>query len=214
MNIRIVLGEDHRLLREGIKSLLQKSGFEVAGEAADGRSAVQLAKKLAPDVVILDISMPLLNGIEATKQICSAVPQAKVIVMSMHSASHFILAALHAGAVAYLLKGSAFEELLLALKSVLAGQVYLSPAIASVVVQASIRQSSTKRELLRSKTSSREREVLQLLVEGKSTKEIASTLYVSAKTIETHRKGIMDKLKLYSIAELTKYAIREGVTTP
>jgi DNA-binding NarL/FixJ family response regulator len=214
MSIRIVLGEDHRLLREGVKSLLQKSGFEVAGEAADGRSAVQLARKLAPDVVILDISMPLLNGIEATKQICSAVPQAKVIVMSMHSASHFILGALYAGAVAYLLKESAFEELLVALRSVLAGHVYLSPAIAGVVVRASFRKPSTKRELLRSKTSSREREVLQLLVEGKSTKEIASTLYVSTKTIETHRKGIMDKLKLYSIAELTKYAIREGVTTP
>jgi DNA-binding NarL/FixJ family response regulator len=111
-------------------------------------------------------------------------------------------------------KGSAFEELLVAVKSVLAGQVYLSPAIAGVVVQASVRQPSTKQELMRSKTSSREREVLQLLVEGKSTKEIASTLYVSAKTIETHRKGIMDKLKLYSIPELTKYAIREGVTTP
>ena len=110
MNARVVLGEDHRLLREGVKSLLQKSGFEVAGEAGDGRSAVKLATKLAPDVVILDISMPLLNGIEATKQICSAVPEAKVIVMSMHSASHFILGALHAGAVAYLLlQKSGFE---------------------------------------------------------------------------------------------------------
>jgi DNA-binding NarL/FixJ family response regulator len=213
MASRILISDDHTLLREGLKSLLQKNGFEIAGEAGDGRSAVRLAKKIRPEIVILDISMPFLNGIEATKQICSEAPQAKVIVMSMHSASHFILAALHAGAAAYLLKDSAFEELLVAVTSVLKGQVYLSPAIAGVVVKASRRPPSSKRELLRRKTSSREREVLQLLVEGKSTKEIASTLYVSVKTIETHRKQIMDKLNLHTIADLTKYAIREGVTT-
>jgi DNA-binding NarL/FixJ family response regulator len=210
---RILISDDHKLLRDGLRSLLQKNGFEIAGEASDGRSAVRLARKVAPDIVILDISMPLLNGIEATKQICSEVPHAKVIVMSMHSASHFILAALHAGAVAYLLKDSAFEELLLAIKSVSNGRVYLSPAIAGVVVEASLRPASSKRELLRRKTSNREREVLQLLAEGRSTKEIASTLYVSIKTIETHRKQIMDKLHLHTIADLTKYAIREGVTT-
>ena len=212
MAARILLGDDHPILREGLKSLLCKNGLDVAGEAGDGRSAVKLARKVRPEVAILDISMPLLNGIEATKQICSESPQVKVIVMSMHSASHFVLAALHAGAAGYLLKDSAFEELLVAVRSVLQGQVYLSPAIARVVVKASLRQPSSKRAVHR-KTSSREREVLQLLVEGKSTKEIASTLYVSVKTIETHRKQIMDKLDLHTIADLTKYAIREGVTT-
>jgi DNA-binding NarL/FixJ family response regulator len=213
MHCRVLISEDHTLLREGLKSLLQKEGIEVVAEAADGRSAVQLAKKVSPDVGILDISMPVLNGIEATQQISREVPQAKVIVMSMHSESHFVLGALRAGAAGYLLKDAAFEELLVAVRSVLKGQTYLSPAIAGIVVKASARHTSSKREFLHRKTSSREREVLQLLVEGKSTKEIASTLYVSVKTIETHRKQIMDKLKLHSIAELTRYAIREGITT-
>jgi DNA-binding NarL/FixJ family response regulator len=213
MHCRVLISEDHTLLREGLKSLLQKTGIEVAAEAADGRSAVQLAKKVSPDIVILDISMPVLNGIEAAQQISREVPKAKVIVMSMHSESHFVLGALRAGAAGYLLKDAAFEELLVAVRSVLKGQTYLSPAIAGVVVKASARHTSAKREFLRRKTSTREREVLQLLVEGKSTKGIASTLYVSVKTIETHRKQIMEKLKLHSIAELTKYAIREGITT-
>jgi DNA-binding NarL/FixJ family response regulator len=209
-----LISDDHRLLREGLKSLLEKNGYRVAGETGDGRSAVKLARKLSPDVVILDVSMPLLNGIEAARQISAEAPHTKVIVMSMHSASHFILAALQAGAAAYLLKDAAFDELLVAVRAVLDGQIYLSPAVAGVVVRASLRQPVSRRESLQRKTSNREREVLQLLVEGKSTKEIASTLYVSVKTIETHRKQIMDKLNLHSIAELTKYAIREGVTTP
>ncbi len=214
MHGRVLIVDDHTLLREGLKSLLQKEGLEVAGEAGDGRSAIKLAQKLTPDIVILDISIPLLNGIEATRQIRADAPQSKVIVMSMHSGSHFVLAALHAGANAYLLKDAAFEELLVALRSVLKGRIYLSPAIAEVVVRASVRYPFSKRELLRRQISSREREVLQLLVEGKSTRETAATLYVSVKTVETHRKHIMEKLKLHSIAELTKYAIREGVTTP
>jgi DNA-binding NarL/FixJ family response regulator len=213
MRGRVLLSDDHRLLREGIKSLLQRNGFDVVGETGDGRSAVKLARQTKPDVVILDLSMPLLNGIEAARQIAGEVPQSKVVVMSMHAASHFILAALHAGAAGYLLKDAAFEELLLAVRTVLKGQTYLSPAIAEVVVRASARRPSSKRELLRNTISRRETEVLQLLVEGKSTKEIAVSLYVSVKTVETHRKKIMDKLKLHTIAELTKYAIREGVTT-
>lgn len=213
MHSRVLISDDHRLLREGLKSLLQKSGFEVVAEAEDGRSALKLAKKLTPDIVILDISMPILNGIEAAKQLSREVPQAKVIVMSMHSDNYFVLGALHAGATGYLLKDAAFEEWLAAVGAVLKGQTYISPAIAGAVVRASVPQPSSKREFLRHKTSSREREVLQLLVEGKSNKEIAATLYLSVRTIEAHRKQIMDKLKLQSIAELTKYAIREGVTT-
>jgi two-component system response regulator NreC len=214
MQDRVIICDDHTLLREGLKSLLQRNGFEVVGEAGDGRTAVKLAKKINPDVVILDISMPFLNGIEAARQISNEVPHAKMIIMSMHCADHFVLAALHAGAAAYLLKNTVFEELLVAFRSVLKGQVYLSPAIAGTVVRASLQPSSTQRDLLGPRTSSREREVLQLLVDGQSTREIAATLCVSVKTIETHRKRFMDKLNLHSVAELTKYAIREGLTTP
>lgn len=214
MHARVLISDDHTLLREGLRSVLEKNGFEVVGEAGDGRTVVKLAKKINPDVVILDISMPLLNGIEAARQISSEIPHAKIIAMSMHRASHFVLAALHAGAAAYLLKDTVFEELLVAFRSVLKGQVYLSPAVAGIVVGASMRQSSSPRELLQRKTSSRESEVLQLTVDGKSTKEIAATLCVSVKTIETHRRRFMSKLNLHSIAELTKYAIREGLTNP
>jgi DNA-binding NarL/FixJ family response regulator len=214
MQARVLIGDDHRLLREGLRSLLQRNGFDVAGDTGDGRTAVKLARQIKPDVVILDVSMPLLNGIEAARQISKEVPHSKVIVMSMHAASHFVLAALRAGAVGYLLKEAAFEELLIAVRSVLRGQTYLSPAIAGTVVRATARRPSNKRELLRNAISRRETEVLQLLAEGKSTKEIAAGLYVSVKTVETHRKQIMDKLNLHRVAELTKYAIREGLTTP
>jgi len=213
MQGRVIVSDDHTLLREGLKSLLQRNGFEVVGEAGDGRTAVKLAKKINPDIVILDISMPFLNGIEAARQISNEVPDARIIIMSMHCADHFVLAALHAGATAYLLKDTVFEELLVALRSVLKRQVYLSPAIAGTVVRASLQPSSGQRELL-PRTSSREREVLQLLVDGRSPKQIAATLCVSVKTVESHRKGFMDKLNLHSVAELTKYAIREGLTTP
>lgn len=214
MQGRVIISDDHTLLREGLKSLLQRNGLEVVGEAGDGRTAVKLAKKINPDIVILDISTPFLNGIEAARQISNEVPDARILIMSMHCADHFVLAALHAGAAAYLLKDAVFEELLAALRSVLKGQVYLSPAIAGTVVQATLQPSSARRELLGPRTSSREREVLQLLVDGRSSKQIAATLCVSVKTIESHRKRFMDKLNLHSVAELTKYAIREGLTTP
>jgi DNA-binding NarL/FixJ family response regulator len=214
MQGRVIISDDHTLLREGLKSLLQWNGFKVVGEAGDGRTAVKLAKKIKPDIVILDISMPFLNGIEAARQISNEVPDARIIIMSMHCADHFVLAALHAGAAAYLLKDTVFEELLVALRSVSKRQVYLSPAIAGTVVRASLQPSSAQKELLGPRTSSREREVLQLLVDGRSPKQIAATLCVSVKTIESHRKRFMDKLNLHSVAELTKYAIREGLTTP
>jgi DNA-binding NarL/FixJ family response regulator len=213
MNCRVLISDDHRLLRDGLRSLLQKTGFEVVGEAGDGRTAVKLAKKTDPDAVILDISMPFLNGVDATRQLATEVPQAKVIIMSMHGTSHFVLGALHAGAAGYLLKDTVFDELLVALRAVLKGHIYISPAIAGTVVRASFRTSLPGRELLGHRTSSREREVLQLLVDGKSTKEIAAMLCVSVKTIETHRKRFMDKLNLHNVAELTKYAVREGLTT-
>ena len=214
MPLQILITDDHRLIREGLRSLLESEGFEVKGEAEDGRSAVRLANKLKPDAVIIDISMPVLNGIEATRQIRQESPGVKVVVLSMRSDSQAVLAAFAAGASGYLLKDAAFEEIVAALNVVVKGQVYLSPSIAHVVVRNSI-DHWLPGSAMRShrKISSRETEILQLVAEGRSCKEIASALYVSVKTIETHRKQIMDKLNLQSIAELTKYAIREGVTS-
>jgi two-component system, NarL family, response regulator NreC len=213
MALRIIITDDHRLIREGLRSLLESQGFQVVGEAEDGRSAVKLAKKLDPDAVIIDISMPGLNGIEATRQIHQEAPQVKVIVLSMRSDRRAVLAAFAAGASGYLLKEAAFEEMVVAINVALKGQTYLSPAIAHVVVRNSIEYWSASAEPMGRGISSREREILQLVAEGRSSKEMAESLYVSVKTIETHRKQIMNKLNLHSIAELTKYAVREGVTS-
>jgi two-component system response regulator NreC len=213
MALQILVTDDHQLLREGLKSLLESQGFQVRGEAADGRTAVKLAKTLQPDAVIIDISMPGLNGIDATKQIHQDCPEVKVIVLSMRSDSRAVLEAFAAGASAYLLKEAAFEEMVVALKVVMQGKTYLSPAIAHLVVRNSVEHWSTSSGQMHRGISGREREILQLVAEGRSSKEMAASLYVSVKTIETHRKQIMDKLNLHSIAELTKYAIREGVTS-
>jgi two-component system, NarL family, response regulator NreC len=213
MALQILITDDHRLLRQGLRSLLERQGFQVTGEAEDGRTAVKLANKLQPDAAIIDISMPGLNGIDATKQIRRDSPKVKVIVLSMRSDSQAVLEAFAAGASAYLLKEAAFEEVVLALKVVLQGKTYLSPAIAHVVVRNSVERWSASPGSMRRGISGREREILQLLAEGRTSKEMAASLYVSMKTIETHRKQIMDKLNLHSIAELTKYAIREGVTS-
>ena len=213
MALQILVTDDHRLLREGLRSLLENQGFQVRGEAADGRTAVKLAKTLQPDAVIIDITMPGLNGIDATKQIHQDCPEVKVIVLSMRSDSRAVLEAFAAGASAYLLKEAAFEEVVVALKVVMQGKTYLSPAIAHLVVRNSVEHWSTSSGQMRRGISGREREILQLVAEGRSSKEMAASLYVSVKTIETHRKQIMDKLNLHSIAELTKYAIREGVTS-
>jgi DNA-binding NarL/FixJ family response regulator len=207
----ILIADDHRLLREGLRALLEREGFQVVAEADNGRSAVKLAKQLQPDIVITDIAMPDLNGVEATRQICAEAPRSKVLALSMHTESRFVLGILEAGASGYLLKDSAFEELAGAIKAILKDQIYLSPAIAGVVLSQSLSRLGSKRRSQQIELSKREREVLQLIAEGKSTKEIAAMLYVSVKTVETHRKQIMDKLDIHSIAELTKYAIREGV---
>lgn len=212
MTQTILIADDHRLLREGLRALLERDGFRIVAEADNGRSAVRLAKQLQPDIVITDIAMPDLNGVEATRQICAEAPRSKILALSMHTESRFVLGILEAGASGYLLKDSAFEELSGAIKAILKDQIYLSPAIAGVVVRQSLGRLESKRRSREAKLSKREREVLQLIAEGQSTKEIAAKLYVSVKTVETHRKQIMDKLNIYSIAELTKYAIREGVT--
>ena len=213
MSLRILLADDHKIMREGLRSLIEKQpGMEVIAEAENGRTTVVLSRKLKPDVVIIDIAMPDLNGIEATRQIIADSPDVKVTALSMLSDTKFVREMLSAGASGYLLKDSAFEELGKALRTVVNNQTYLSPKIASLVVKdylGNIAKDSSTFPVL----TNREREVLQLFAEGKTTSQIASCLYVSVKTIETHRKKIMDKLGFKSIAELTKYAIREGLTS-
>jgi DNA-binding NarL/FixJ family response regulator len=214
MSIKIILADDHKILREGLKALIVKApGMDVVAEAKDGKTAVRLVDKFSPDVTIMDISMPDLNGIEATNQIIAKNPDAKVIALSIHSDKRFVSNMLKAGAKGYLLKGCAFEELVKAIQTVLAGRVYLSPGIDQVVVSDYIQritkpQGSTSPEL-----TSREREIIQLIAEGRSTKNIAGHLHLSVKTIETHRHQAMDKLEIKSVAGLTKYAIREGLTS-
>lgn len=212
MSIKILVADDHKVMREGLRTLIEKQpGMEVIAEAENGRMALKLIKKLSPDIAIMDIAMPDLNGIEATRQIVAEAPGTKVIALSMHSDRQFVTRMMSAGASGYLLKDCAFEEVARAIRSVMARQIYLSPEIVSIVVKAFLRRSEPSDSML-SVISPREREVLQLIAEGKTTKQIALRLHISAKTVDTHRRNIMDKLDIHSIAELTKYAIREGLT--
>ena len=211
MNSQILIADDQRLLREGLKSLLQQEGFPVIAEAEDGRTAVKLAMKLKPAIVLTGIRIPGLNGIEIIRQLQRDCLGSKVIVLSAHCESRFVLGAFAAGAWGYMVKESGFEEMIVGLKAVLAGRKYISPAVADVLVQRAVAHWLSESECQYPKISTREREVLQLVAEGKSTKEIAASLYVSVKTVETHRKQIMDRLNLPSVAGLTKYAIRQGI---
>lgn len=213
MAIRIMLVDDHKMIRDGLKSLLlQHKNMEVVGEAADGQAAVQMAGKLAPDIVVIDIGMPELNGMEATRQITELRARTKIIGLSMHADRRYVARMLKAGASGYILKDSAFEELVLAIETVSKGKIYLSPQIAGTVVNEFKRIVTDDDGSVFTLLSEREREVLQQIAEGSSTKEIAAALGVSIKTIETHRRTIMGKLNLHSVAELTKYAVREGLT--
>ena len=214
MSVRIILAEDHRITREGLVNLLQeRPDMEVVGEAENGREAVRLAKELSPDLVIMDVTMPDLNGIDATRIITSGSNNTKVIALSMYSDKQFVQGMIQAGASGYLLKDCAFEELVSAIQAVIHGDTYLSPGIAGIVVQDYLTKLTTDRSSAGTVLTNREREVLQLIAEGNSTKEIAARLTVSVKTVETHRRQIMEKLGIFSIAELTKYAIREGLTS-
>jgi DNA-binding NarL/FixJ family response regulator len=213
MPVRIIIADDHRIVREGLRHLLEKrTDFKVVAEAPDGESAVRLAKELSPDVVILDISMPGLNGIEATRRILAERPGVKVLALSMHSDRRFVIETLKAGASGYVLKDSAFDELARAIEVVMARGAFLSPAITEMVVRDYVTQAGVDDAAAFSVLTPREREVLQLMAEGESTKAIAGRLAVSVKTVETYRQQIMEKLDLHSVAELTKYAIREGLT--
>ena len=214
MSLRLILADDHKIMREGLRALLAKQKeIEVIAEAESGRSLVELCALLHPDVVVIDISMPDLNGIDATRQIVRDNPTVKVIALSMHSDKKYVKEMLGAGASGYLLKDAAFEELGTAIAAVIKNKTYLSPQITDTVVRDYVGGSAPAGSAAATALSAREREVLQLIAEGKATREIAAKLYVSVKTVESHRKQIMDKLDLNSIAELTKYAIREGLTS-
>jgi len=215
MSIRVILADDHAIVRHGLSKLIQQEkDMEVVAQAQDGHSTVELTRELSPDMVIMDIGMPDLNGIEATRQIVRDFPQVKIIGLSMHSGQKFVTEMLKAGASGYLLKDCALEELTTAIKTVVAGKIYLSPGITDIVVENFVRHSEDTETSAFSLLSQREREVLQLMAEGKTTKQIARHLYISPKTVEGHRLRLMAKLKMDSVAQLTKYAIQEGLTSP
>jgi two-component system, NarL family, response regulator NreC len=211
---RALIADDHKIMREGLRSLLEKAGrFECVAEADDGNQAVKLARELRPDIVIMDIAMPNLNGIEATRQIKAELPEVEVVILSMHATRNYVSQVLQAGASAYLLKDSAFDDLSTALLAISRGGMYLSPAIAKTAALANLREGSPRGGKQSEHLTKRELQVLQLIAEGRSTKDIATRLELSVKTVETHRKQIMDKLEIRSVAGLTKYCIREGLTT-
>jgi len=214
MDIKILLADDHKITRDGLKALLEsQKNMIVIGEAENGRQAVRLALDLTPDVIVMDINMPELNGIEATRQIVAELPDTKIIALSMYSDKRYVVGMLKAGVSGYLLKNCAFDELVSAISAVVANQNYMSPKIADTVMKdyANILESSDTSPA--SLLTAREREVLQLIAEGLKTKEIAARIHVSVKTVETHRQQVMRKLNAKSVAELTKIALREGITS-
>ena len=214
MPYRILLADDHKIIRDGLRSLLGKEeDMVVVAEAENGRKALQLTRKLGPDVIIMDVSMPDLNGIDAARQIIGEQPGIQIVALSMHSEKQFVEGMLKAGVSGYLLKDTAFEELIKAIRVVCAGKKYLSPDVTDIVLHEFISPTVTTDDQPATALTIREREVLQLIAEGRTTREIASKLNISVKTVETHRKNIMDKLGLHTVAELTKYAVREGITS-
>jgi len=211
---RILLADDHKIIRDGLRSLLEKeTDMVVAGEAENGRKALQLTRKLNPDVIIMDVSMPDLNGIDAARQILGEQPGVKVVALSMHSEKQFVEGMLRAGVSGYLLKDTAFEELVKAIRIVCANKKYLSPDITDIVLQDYLHPAAANDDKPDVLLTNREREVLQLIAEGRTTRKTADKLHISIKTVETHRKNIMEKLNLRTVAELTKYAVREGITS-
>jgi DNA-binding NarL/FixJ family response regulator len=213
MSITVLLADDHQLMRQGLRSMLDgQQGLHVVGEADNGREAVRRASDLTPDLIIMDVTMPDLNGIDAARQIRSSNPSSRIIGLSMHPERQFVMQMLAAGANGYLLKDSPLDELLTAIEGVMRGDIFLSPKITHVLVKECV-GGVTEPNAFCGTLSPREREVLQLVSEGKNSKEIGQMLHISSKTVEGHRRQIMEKLKLYSVAELTRYAIREGVSS-
>ena len=211
--IRVMLADDHRLFRDGLRTLLeQQPRLEVVGEASDGPSLLAQVRTLRPDVVLMDVSMPRLNGLEATRRLRAEHPGVAVVMLSMHADHRFVVEALRAGALGYVLKDCDVSELVEAVRCAAKGDIHLAPAVAGNVVRDYLALATDRPDSAFSVLSAREREVLQMLSEGRSMKEIAQALAVSIKTVETHRKNVMDKLDIHSVAELTRYAIREGLT--
>jgi two-component system response regulator NreC len=214
MSIKVLLADDHHIIRQGIRSLLDKEiGIKVIGEAGDGRETVRLTEELKPDVVVMDVSMPNLNGVEATQKICAMDPGIKVIALSVHSDDQYVFGMLTAGASGYLLKDCVLEELVKAIESVANGRIYLSAPIAKSVVQEYKSLKSRETHSVFTTLTTREREILQLIAESKSMKQIAAELFISEKTVATHRQHIMEKLGVSTVPDLVKYAIREGLIT-
>jgi DNA-binding NarL/FixJ family response regulator len=211
--VRILLADDHTVVRQGLRKVLEeRPDWEVVAEAGDGREAVRLAEQHKPDVAILDVAMPLLNGIETTRQIARRVPATRILVLSMHADEAYVTQILQAGATGYLLKDSADVDLLQAVNEVSQGKSFFSPSIARVMLDDYVRQLADKGITDRyDSLSEREREIFQLIAEAKTNKEIASLLNVSPSTVETHRAHIMEKLDLHSAAEIVLYAVRRGV---
>jgi DNA-binding NarL/FixJ family response regulator len=209
MNHRILLVDDHQMFREGLKALLQgEAGYLVVGEAENGIRGLELSRELAPDVVIMDISMPEMNGVEATRRIHEELPDIMIIVLSMHTEKRFVLGVLKAGAAGIVVKNSASAELVSAIETVLSGKTYLSPSVSSFLVQNFLEQELEEGEKV---LSPRERQILKLIAMGKGAKEIGYDLNISNKTVEAHRMQLMRKLDIHNVAELVKYAIREGI---
>ena len=210
MPIRLLLAEDHVLVRQGLRALLEQAGMVVIGEASDGPEALQLAHAHQPDVAVLDIAMPHLNGLETARRLRESEPQTKIIVLTMHTEAPYVLEALQAGAVGYVLKTQAATDIVQAIHAALQGAIYLSPRVTNAVVQAYLTGATLPSDPL----TSREREIVQLIAEGQTTKEIAAHLGLSVKTVESHRINLMRKLDIHETATLVRYAIRRGLTTP
>ena len=208
MSIRILLADDHVLVRQGLRVLLEQAGMVVVGEAADGPEALRLAHTHAPEVALLDIAMPHLNGLETARRLREAVPQTKSILLTMHTDEPYVFAALQAGAVGYVVKTQAAADFVQAIHTVVQGAIYVSPLVMHAVVQASVRGTPRPADPL----TSREREVIQRIAEGQTTKEIAAALGLSVKTAESHRINLMRKLDIHETATLVRYAIRRGLT--
>ena len=210
MKVRVVLADNHVLVRQGIKSLLEREGFQIAGEAGDGQELIRIAKELQPEVAVLDIGMPILNGLVAAQELKRVCPETKSVLLTRHDEDPYVVEALRAWVRGYVLKNQAGTDLVHAIQLVCRGQVYLSPGISRVVVDAYLSKSNLPDDPL----SSREHEVLQLIAEGKSTKDVAALLGISVKTAESHRSRLMQKLDIHETASLVRYAVRRGLVQP
>ena len=212
-NIRVLLAEDHTIVRKGLRSLLDAEvNIEVVGEADDGRQAIQKAQQFQPDVVLMDITMPVLNGLEATRQIKKLLPQIRVLVLTVHTSEEYIFQILQVGAAGYVVKQAAVEELIAAIMAVSQGNAFISPSVPENIIEEYSRQMNgmTAKDNY-ARLTDREREVLQLVAEGRSNREIAQMLHITTKTVEAHRSRVMEKLNIRSTADLTRYAIRRGI---